>query len=60
MSRKKFPILVDPEIDPEAISISLSECNQNLRYLFKALANESIPYEERVKIVRSIIDIRYA
>lgn len=36
-------------------TVYLDTCNQNFRYLFKILVDESIPFEERQKLARSTL-----
>ena len=48
LEKKKF-ILVGGE------KIYLDQCDQNLKYLFKMLENETIPFEEKEKVARSIL-----
>ena len=48
LEKKKF-ILVGGE------KIYLDQCDQNLEYLFKILEDETIPFEEKEKVARSIL-----
>lgn len=48
LEKKKF-LLVGGE------KIYLDQCDQNLEYLFKILEDETIPFEEKEKIARSIL-----
>lgn len=48
LEKKKF-ILVNGE------KIYLDQCDQNLEYLFKILEDETIPFEEKEKVARSIL-----
>lgn len=48
LERKKF-IVVDEE------TIYLDECNQNLKYLFDILKDQTIPFEERKEIAHSML-----
>ena len=48
LEKKKF-ILVGGE------KIYLEQCDQNLKYLFKILEDETIPFEEKEKVARSIL-----
>ena len=48
LEKKKF-ILVDGE------KIYLDQCDQNLKYLFDILEDETIPFEERKKIAYSVL-----
>ena len=48
LEKKKF-ILVDGE------KIYFDQCDQNLKYLFKILEDETIPFEEKKKIAHSVL-----
>lgn len=48
LEKKKF-ILVDGE------KMYFDQCDQNLEYLFKILEDETIPFEEKEKVARSIL-----
>ena len=48
LEKKKF-ILVNGE------KIYLDQCDNNLKYLFKILNDETIPFEEKEKVARSIL-----
>lgn len=48
LEKKKF-ILVNGE------KIYLDQCDQNLQYLFNILEDETIPFEEKEKVARSIL-----
>jgi hypothetical protein len=48
LEKKKF-LLIGGE------KIYLNQCDQNLEYLFKILEDETIPFEEKEKVARSIL-----
>jgi hypothetical protein len=48
LEKRKF-ILIGGE------KIYLDQCDQNLKYLFKILEDETIPFEEKQKVARSIL-----
>ena len=48
LEKKKFILVEGREID-------LDQCDQNLKYLFDILEDESIPFEERKEIAHSVL-----
>ena len=50
LDKKKF-VLVKSKVK----DISLDQCDQNLKYLFDILEDETVPFEERKKIAYSIL-----
>lgn len=39
----------------ERREVSLDQCDQNLKYLFDILKDETIPFEERKELARSVL-----
>lgn len=50
LDKKRFSIIVDGE------KLVLDECDQSLKYLFRILEDDQLPFEEKKKVARSVIN----